>query len=231
MVTDSVGLKLHEVGGNRVTFLNNSVSGFDKGFFITGDWAHLIDCIAYVCKTGFRISDENTTGTRPIQAVLDSCFSLSTNSTAVIGFDHVAGEACLYFHPTVETGPETPSTFIGFRIAMPGNYPCAIINPEFQGPFPVGATRFDFETYYKHRCLFRSGVHLVQRGSATIVAGNTYVDVTHNLDQAPDIVKLTPTTDTVDKRWWVSSKGASTFRIEIDSFHTADISFDWEAII
>lgn len=68
-------------------------------------------------------------------------------------------------------------------------------------------------------------------GTATITAGQTSVNVSHGLAAAPTRVHLTPTTDTGGKRFWVSAKGSSTFTITIDSTHTADISFDWRAIV
>jgi len=68
-------------------------------------------------------------------------------------------------------------------------------------------------------------------GTATITAGDTSVDVTHGLAATPTRVQLTPTTDTAGKRYWVSAKGDTTFTITIDSSHTADISFDWRAVV
>jgi hypothetical protein len=66
-------------------------------------------------------------------------------------------------------------------------------------------------------------------GAATITAGQTSVNVTHGLATTPTRVVLTPTTDTAGRRYWISAKGATTFTITIDSTHTADISFDWQA--
>lgn len=68
-------------------------------------------------------------------------------------------------------------------------------------------------------------------GTATITAGQTSVNVTHNLAGAPTRVQLTPTTDTAGKRYWVSAKGSSTFTISIDSAYASDISFDWNAVV
>lgn len=68
-------------------------------------------------------------------------------------------------------------------------------------------------------------------GTATITASQTSVDVAHGLASTPTRVLLTPTTDTGGKRYWVSAKGPTTFTITIDSVHTADITFDWRALI
>jgi hypothetical protein len=68
-------------------------------------------------------------------------------------------------------------------------------------------------------------------GTATITAGATTVDVTHGLAAAPTRVLLSPTTATGGKDFYVSAKGATTFTITIDSAHSADISFDWSAVI
>jgi hypothetical protein len=69
------------------------------------------------------------------------------------------------------------------------------------------------------------------RGTGTITAGQTTVDVTHGLAAAPTRVLLTPTTATAGKQYYVSAKAASTFTITIDSAHSADITFDWQAVI
>jgi hypothetical protein len=66
-------------------------------------------------------------------------------------------------------------------------------------------------------------------GTATVVATNTSVVVTHGLTTTPTRVQLTPTTDTGGKRYWVSAKGATTFTITIDSALGTDITFDWRA--
>ncbi len=68
-------------------------------------------------------------------------------------------------------------------------------------------------------------------GKATLIHGNTTVDVTHGLSAGPTGVYLTPTNDSGGKRYWVSAKGSSTFTISIDSSHTSDIYFDWQATI
>jgi parallel beta-helix repeat protein len=66
-------------------------------------------------------------------------------------------------------------------------------------------------------------------GTATIAAGNTYVDVTHGLSITPDInkIRVTPKDNLGGRSFWVSDVGASTFRINISSTDTADHSFGW----
>lgn len=65
--------------------------------------------------------------------------------------------------------------------------------------------------------------------AATITAGNTYVDVTHSLAATPTKVRVTPNTNLGTRAFWVSDKGASTFRININSSDSIDHTFDWEA--
>jgi len=65
--------------------------------------------------------------------------------------------------------------------------------------------------------------------AATITAGNTYVDVTHSLAATPTKVRVTPTTNLGTRSFWVDTKGASTFRININSSDSIDHTFDWEA--
>jgi hypothetical protein len=74
----------------------------------------------------------------------------------------------------------------------------------------------------------RNGSHTTGT-AATITSGGTSVAVTHNLFTTPVNVRLTPTSDTLGKRWWVSAKGATTFTISIDSSGGSNITFDWEA--
>lgn len=66
-------------------------------------------------------------------------------------------------------------------------------------------------------------------GSVSIPAGKTSVDVPHGLAVSPATVQLTPTGDTVGKRFWVDAKGAETFTVHIDAPYTASLSFDWAA--
>lgn len=68
-----------------------------------------------------------------------------------------------------------------------------------------------------------------QGTAATITAGNTYVDVTHSLASTPTKVRVTPTTNLGTRSFWVDTKGASTFRININSSDVINHTFDWEA--
>lgn len=67
------------------------------------------------------------------------------------------------------------------------------------------------------------------RGNTTLTSGNTYVDVTHNLGGTPTVVKVTPTTNLGTRSFWVDTKGATTFRININSTDVINHTFDWEA--
>lgn len=69
------------------------------------------------------------------------------------------------------------------------------------------------------------------KGTATITAAATTVEVAHGLAAAPTRVLLSPTTATAGKQYYVSAKAATTFTITIDSAAGADISFDWQAVI
>ena len=68
-----------------------------------------------------------------------------------------------------------------------------------------------------------------QGTAATITAGNTYVDVTHSLASTPTKVRVTPTTNLGTRSFWADTKGAATFRININSSDVIDHTFDWEA--
>lgn len=68
-------------------------------------------------------------------------------------------------------------------------------------------------------------------GNATLVSGQTTVNVNHNLVAAPTRVLLSPTTATAGKQYYVSDKAATTFTITIDSPAEAGISFDWQAVV
>lgn len=85
-----------------------------------------------------------------------------------------------------------------------------------------------------YNCTFARGslsnITLPGQGTAaTITAGNTYVDVTHSLASTPTKVRVTPTTNLGARSFWVDTKGATTFRININSSDVIDHTFDWEA--
>jgi hypothetical protein len=85
-----------------------------------------------------------------------------------------------------------------------------------------------------YNCTFGSGRFLnvtgfPGQGSATVAAGDTYVEVTHNLPTTPRIVRVTPTSNLGAKSFWVSDKGTETFRINISESDSADHTFDWTA--
>jgi len=66
-------------------------------------------------------------------------------------------------------------------------------------------------------------------GSTTIPAGDTYVDVTHHSSTTPSKVRVTPTSNLGSRSFWVSNKGANTFRLNINSSDIIEHTFDWEA--
>lgn len=74
--------------------------------------------------------------------------------------------------------------------------------------------------------------HDVTSGSATIVAGSTYVDVIHGVGSTPDINKINwhPQGDLHGYGTWISNVGATTFRINIGSQLMEDITFGWNIL-
>lgn len=68
-------------------------------------------------------------------------------------------------------------------------------------------------------------------GNATLTSGNTYVDVAHGLGATPTSVVVTPTTNLGARSFWVSDKGSTTFRINIDSTDIIDHTFGWEVLL
>ena len=70
---------------------------------------------------------------------------------------------------------------------------------------------------------------LAESGSATLAAAATTTVVTHGLGQAPDRVLVTPTSDTLGARWWVSATSTTTFTIEMNTTTASDVTFDWRA--
>jgi hypothetical protein len=75
-----------------------------------------------------------------------------------------------------------------------------------------------------------SGGGFTTTGTATIVPGSVSTAITHSAGGTPDIVCLTPTTDTGGKRWWVD-KTSTQFTINIDSIYSSTIKFDWGAAV
>ncbi len=66
-------------------------------------------------------------------------------------------------------------------------------------------------------------------GSATVTSGQTSVNVTHNLYVTPTRIEITPTTDTLGQRFWVSAKGTTTFTITANTAPGSNVLFDWRA--
>jgi len=73
--------------------------------------------------------------------------------------------------------------------------------------------------------------HDVTSGTATITAGNTYVDVTHGLPATPDINKINVN---CQSDYWlpvkISNVGATTFRINIFGMQTESLVFGWNIL-
>lgn len=66
-------------------------------------------------------------------------------------------------------------------------------------------------------------------GSTTIAVGDSYVDVTHHASSTPSKVRITPTSNLGTRSFWVSNKGANTFRVNINSTDIIEHTFDWES--
>ena len=109
---------------------------------------------------------------------------------------------------------------------------------EIVGNILVGNAQVGILSYSTNSTIRKNQGYLTENsGTATIIAGQTSVNVTHGLASSsyyyptPTRIHITPATDTVGKRWWVSGKGTSTFTITIDSAYTSDITFDWRGIV
>ena len=66
-------------------------------------------------------------------------------------------------------------------------------------------------------------------GTATILAFNTYVDITHGLSITPSIggIIITPNDDLGNRYWWIDTIGDTTFRLNISSSDFGDHIFGW----
>jgi hypothetical protein len=82
-------------------------------------------------------------------------------------------------------------------------------------------------------CRDNAGYATENSGTAAIPNGNTYVDVTHHLNRTPDIqdISVTPTNNLgTASKFWISSVGASTFRINVNTNPGATAAtFAWHA--
>lgn len=69
--------------------------------------------------------------------------------------------------------------------------------------------------------------------TATIPAGQTYVDSPHGLGYTPDYenIVVNPLDDLGGRSWWKSDFGATTFRINIDSIDFADHLFSYTILV
>ena len=113
----------------------------------------------------------------------------------------------------------------GFGIALP----TALFEQLLANIHEAGADVITLSDFYDNYLFTEPPSN--KTGTATITAGTTTVEVTHGLAATPTHVLLSPTTATGGKDFYVSAKGATTFTITIDSAHSADISFDWSAVI
>ena len=72
-------------------------------------------------------------------------------------------------------------------------------------------------------------------GTATVISGDTFVDVSHGLGTTPAIsdIKVTPTNNLGSAaKFWISDVGASTFRINVDIDPGATTAtFSWSVLI
>ncbi len=67
-----------------------------------------------------------------------------------------------------------------------------------------------------------------QSGTATLISGNTFVTVSHDLGRVPQNVQVTPVNQLVDANFWVSDLTSTTFRINISSSQAGDVGFYWQ---
>lgn len=67
------------------------------------------------------------------------------------------------------------------------------------------------------------------RGTTTLVAGDTYVAVTHSISSTPTNIVVTPSTNLGTRSFWIDTVGATTFRININSSDVIDHTFYWRA--
>ncbi len=66
-------------------------------------------------------------------------------------------------------------------------------------------------------------------GAATIASGATSVAVSHTLGSSAARVQLTPSTDTLGARFWVSNITSTQFTINLHASQASDIDFHWRA--
>ena len=73
--------------------------------------------------------------------------------------------------------------------------------------------------------------HDTTSGTATITAGNIYIDVPHGLAATPDINKINVN---CQSDYWlpvrITNVGATTFRINIFGMATEDLVFGWNIV-
>ena len=74
------------------------------------------------------------------------------------------------------------------------------------------------------------GFRTAASGTATVLSGNSSVNVTHTLSVTPGIgdIQATPTSD-VPERWWVSATSSTTFTITFSGPAGANRTFAWSA--
>jgi len=101
-----------------------------------------------------------------------------------------------------------------------------VIAKDYLSKYKMGRN-YAFTESAPEKVLLKTGYE--NSGSATITAGATYVDVTHNLAITPDInrIKITPKDNLGGRSFWVDNVTATTFRINISSTDTVNHVFGW----
>ena len=158
------------------------------------------------------------------------------------GIDHYDGDDCIYVGNRISTSTlSNMRVRSAYRLTIMGN------NIDSSAAYGISATsctdcNLNGNTFYNNTSgpvsgsfttsIIKNNIGYTTESTgtaATITAGNTYVDVTHSLAATPTKVRVTPTTNLGTRSFWVDTKEATTFRININSSDIIDHTFDWEA--
>jgi len=207
----SRGVFMDTVGNNQAIIEGVTVHYFEYGFLLNTDHIFIADSKAGYCTYGFY----DAIGSNKVGLCLHALRCTSRSFHWTYGGSHRT-----YINPYSEYDTGTGLPTYDYFSNLPDRDRLMLINPRglrsplvFNSPF-IGMI---------------TGPLFQNSGTATITAGSTYVDVTHELAITPKLEKigLTPQTDLEGRDIWVSNPTSTTFRINISSVDTKDNVIGW----
>lgn len=115
----------------------------------------------------------------------------------------------------------------GIYSSSASNVGNSIIGNQFSGSYVTSKTNLStVNNTFAHNTNFKTE----SRGSASVIAGNLFVDAPHGLDITPltGSVQVTPVNDYGTARWWLQAVDATNIRIQLSGTLAGNADFVWD---